>query len=50
MTRILIGLAAGLVVGVIGLIIQRRRRSELDREARRIASLGSVDSHRERYR
>ncbi len=48
MTRYLIGLAAGLVCGVVALLIRSRRRSEHDRNWRRLASLGTVDAHRER--
>ena len=50
MNRVLLGLAVGVVCGLVGLFIQRRRRSELDRQARRLSSLGTVAGHREARR
>jgi hypothetical protein len=40
----------GAVCGVVGLILNRRRRTEVQRQARRLASLGTVEGHREARR
>lgn len=48
MAPLISALAVGLVCGAVALLIRRRRRSELERNARRLDSLGTVDAHRER--
>lgn len=48
MTRYLSALAIGLVCGAVALLIRSRRRGELERNARRLDSLGVVEAHRER--
>ncbi len=48
MSRYLLALAGAIVCGGVALLIRRRRRSELERDARRLSSLGTVDAHRER--
>ncbi len=48
MSRYLLAVLVGLVCGAVALLIRSRRRSTLDREAARLASLGTVEAHRER--
>lgn len=48
MTRYLLAVGVGLACGVVALLIRRRRRSAPERDARRLASLGTVEAHRER--